>query len=117
MQTVCNYARIRTEHPKLFIFETSRGNTFLENKQLLVENMDLFTYINSKFIYVEKHIFREMSKLYHDFLTHKCLLEQQVFENSLIIATQAPDKFAYHLMKGSGYMSIIAREVVHILGA
>ena len=56
-----------------------------------------------------------MSKLYHDLLTHKCQLEQQVFKNSLIIATQAPDELAYHLMKGPGYMSIIAGEVVHII--
>ena len=104
---------MRTEHPKLLIFKTTRGNPFLENKQLLVENIDLFTYINSKFMYVKRHIFREMSKLYHDLLTHKCKLEQQVFKNSLIIATQAPDEFAYHLMKGPGYMSIIAGEVVN----
>ena len=114
MQPVCNYVLIRTEHPKLLIFETTRGNTFLENKQLLVENMDFFTCINSKFIYVERHIFREMSKLYHDLLIHKCQLEQQVFKNSLIIATQSLDEFAYHLMKGPGYMSIIAGEVVHM---
>ena len=89
------------------MFETTRGNTFLENKQLSVEYMDLFTYINSKFIYVERHIFREMSKLYHDLLTHKCQLNQQVSKNFLIIATQAPDEFAYHLMKIPGYKSII----------
>ena len=47
-------------------------------------------------------------------MTHKCKLEQQVFKNSLIIATQEPDEFAYHLMKGAEYMSIIA-EVVHIV--
>ena len=77
--------------------------------------MDFFTYIISKFIYVERHIFREMSELYHDLLTHKCKLEQQVFKNSLIIATQAPDEFAYHLMKSPGYMSIIAGEEAHIV--
>ena len=36
--------------------------------------MDIFTYVNSKFIQ----------------------------------ATQSPDEFAYHLMKGPGYMSVIA---------
>ena len=76
--------------------------------------MALFTYINSKFIYVERHIFGEMSKLYHDLLTYKCQLEQRIFKNSLIIATQAPEECAYDLMKGPGYMSIIAGEVVHM---
>ena len=114
MQPIWNYILIRTEHPKLLIFETTRGNTSLKNKQLLVENMDLFTYINSKFIYVERHIFSKISKLYHDLSTHKCQLEQQVFKNFLIIVTQAQDEFAYHLVKGPGYMSIIV-EVVHIV--
>ena len=53
MQPVCNYVLICTKHTKLLIFETTQGNTFLENKQLLVENMDFFKYINSKFNNVE----------------------------------------------------------------
>ena len=56
-----------------------------------------------------------MNRLYYDLLNHKCLLEQQVFKNSLIIVTQSPDEFAYHLMKGPGYISIIAGEVAHII--
>ena len=115
MQPVSNYVLIRIVHPKLLIFETARGNTYLEKKQPLVENVDLITYINSKFIYVKRHIFRQMSKLYHDLLTHKCQIEKHVFKNSLFIANQAPDEFAFYLIKGPGYMSIIAKEVVHIV--
>ena len=48
---VCSYVFIQTEHPKLLIFETRPGNSFLENKHLEVQNMDIFTYVNSKFIY------------------------------------------------------------------
>ena len=108
---------IRTEHPKLLILEITSGTSILQKKKPLVQNMDLFTYtcINSKFIYIERHIRNEVNKLYHDALTQKCKLEQQVFKNTLILATQAPDEFAYHLMKGPGYMSIIAGEVVHII--
>ena len=29
--------------------------------------------------------------------------------------THSPDEFAYHLMKGPGYMSVIVGEVVHII--
>ena len=48
---VCSYVLIQTEHPKLLIFETRPGNSFLENKNLEVQNMDIFTHVNS-FIYV-----------------------------------------------------------------
>ena len=40
---VCSYVLIQTEHPKLLIFETRPGNSFLENKHLEVHNMDIFT--------------------------------------------------------------------------
>ena len=66
---------IQTEHPKLLIFETRLGNSFLENKRLEVQNMDIFSYVNSKFVYVEKHIRIEITRLYHDVLTQRCLLE------------------------------------------
>ena len=77
--------------------------------------MDIFTYVNSKFIYVERHIRTEVDRHYHDALTQRCILKQQVFRNTLNLVTQSPDEFAYHLMKGPGYMSVIAREVVHIV--
>ena len=48
-------------------------------------------------------------------LTQRCILEQQVFRKTLTLATQSPDEFAYHLMKGPGYMSVIAGEVVNII--
>ena len=51
---VCSYVLIQTEHPKLLIFETRPGNSFLENKHLEVQNMDIFTYVNSKFICVKR---------------------------------------------------------------
>ena len=77
--------------------------------------MDIFTYVNSKFIYVEQYIRTEVNRLYHDFLTQRCILEQQVFRKTLTLATQLPDEFAYHLMKGPGYVSEIAGEAVHIV--
>ena len=42
-------------------------------------------------------------------------LERQTLKNALAIATQAPDEFAYNLMKGLGYMAVTAGEVVHVI--
>ena len=77
--------------------------------------MDIFTYVNTKSIYVERHIRTEINKLYHDVLTQRCILELQVFRNTLTLVTESQDKFVYHLMKGPGYMSEIAGEVAHIV--
>ena len=77
--------------------------------------MENFTYVNSKFIYVERYIRTEINRLYHDVLTQRCILEQQVFRNTLTFATQSPDEFSYYLMTGPGYMSVISGGVVHIV--
>jgi len=55
-QPLCGYTLLRTEHPKLFILETRKGNTFAARGSIPVNNLDIFTYVNSKFVYVEKHI-------------------------------------------------------------
>lgn len=66
--------------------------------------MDLFIYVNSKFVYEERHIRTQIKQLYLNVLVRRCKLERQSLLNSLVIATLAPDQFAYNLMKGPGYM-------------
>ncbi|KAM0728880.1 hypothetical protein ACS0PU_004234 [Formica fusca] len=110
----CGYSLITTEHPKLLIFETVRGTTVFK-KQSGISNLDIFTYMNSKFVYVEKHVRTQINELYRNLLLHQCKLEKRMLHNALAIATQAPDIFAYHLMKGPGYMALLAGEVIHII--
>lgn len=52
---LCGYTIIRTEHPKLFVMETSPGRTFKEKIKISIENLDIFAYVNSKFIYIKRH--------------------------------------------------------------
>lgn len=73
-----------------------------------MENLDIFAYMNSKFVYVEKHIRHQMISLYHNVMQQKCELERQVITNALSYATLQPDEFAYRLMKGPGYMAVVA---------
>jgi hypothetical protein len=115
IEEICGRTIIRTEHPKLMIFETKQKGTLIQRKPLIAENLDLFAYMNSKFIYVERHLRTQIREIYHDLLTHRCELERQVLENALSISTQAPDEFAYRLMRGPGYMAMIAGEAVHII--
>lgn len=112
---ICGQNLVQTEHPKLFIYEVENGQGFLQGKKMEVINMDMYTYVNSKFVYTEKHIKTQIQQVYHDLLLHKCELEREMLKNRLAIATQTPDEFAYHLMKGPGYMAVISGEVVHII--
>lgn len=112
---ICGYTLIRTEHPKLFILETRDGQTFASRRKVLVSNLDIFSYVNSKFIYVEKHLKSQIKALYKDVLTQRCNLEQQVLRNALATAAILPEKFARAVTKSPGYMAVIAGEVAHIV--
>ncbi|XP_025157199.1 uncharacterized protein LOC112589174 [Harpegnathos saltator] len=110
----CGYPLVKTEHPKLFIFETFTDLSIFK-KIHNPANTDIFTYMNSKFVYVEKHFRAQLNQLYRNMLYQQCYLEQKMLQNALAIATQSPDIFAYHFMKASGYTSILAGEVIHII--
>lgn len=112
---LCGYTLLRTEHPKLFILEAKPGNTFATRGIIPVNNLDIFTYMNSKFVYIEKHVKQQMTSLYNNVISQKCELERQVIMNALSFATLQPDEFAYRLMKGPGYMAVTTGEAVQII--
>ncbi|KYN12084.1 hypothetical protein ALC57_15751 [Trachymyrmex cornetzi] len=79
-------------------------------------------YINSKFVYVERHIqpyqlifIIQINQLYRNILLQQRQLEYQTMQNALAIAATSPDIFAYHFMKGPGYMALLAGEVIHMV--
>ena len=112
---VCGYILIRTEHPRLLLHEIMHGQGYIRSGPLDVSNMDIFAYINSKFVYVERHVKSQIQRLYYDVSLQRCALEREMLRNRLAIATVAPDEFAYQIMKGPGYMAVLAGEVVHLL--
>lgn len=113
--TKCGYQLIQTEHPKLFILEGSKGTFFATKQSISPKQMDLFAYVNSKFVYVEKHLHTQMNDLYKDILTQRCLLEQKVLRNSLSLASIEPDLFALNYMQGPGFLSVIGGEIIYII--
>jgi len=112
--TRCGYILTRTEHPKLMIFETTPGDAIFQRSGQ-INNLDIFTYMNSKFVYVEKHIRTQINQLYRNILLQQCNLELRMMQNALAIAARSPDIFAYHFMRGPGYMALLAGEVIHII--
>jgi len=61
--------------------------------------------MNSKFVYVEKHIRTQINQFYRNILLQQCDLESRMMQNALAIAAKSPDIFAYHFVKGSEYMA------------
>lgn len=112
---ICGYTIIGTEHPKLFIFKTRQGSVFISRTGTSIDNLDIFVYVNSKFVYVERHIRTQMNALYYDIMQQKCELKREVLQNTLSLATILSDEFAYQLMKAPEYMTVVTGEVSHVI--
>jgi len=113
--SLCGYTLVQTEHPKLFILETQRDHTFKIRSRISVNNLDIFAYVNSKFVYVEKHIKTQLTHLYRDIMEQKCALEKQILQNALTLSSIAPDEMAHRIMKTPGYTAVAAGEVIHLI--
>ena len=98
-EMMCGYLIQRTEHPKLFIVENHKGLILPARNGISIENLDIFSYVNSKFVYVERHIRTQLSRLYHDITLQTCNVERQVLKTLITLAPLTPDEFAYQLMK------------------
>ncbi len=110
----CGYRLIKTEHPKLFFLEdTDEEDTKL--KTITPANIDIFAYMNSKFVYVERYIKGQMNKMYYDLIKKQCELERRVITNALSIATISPEEFGYVIMEEPGYLGIVTGEVIHLI--
>lgn len=112
---ICGYKLFRTEHPKLLILETQRGRTFKIRSKISIDNLDIFAYVNSKFIYVEKHVKSQLTRMYQDIMEQKCALERQILRNALSLSSIAPDEMAYRILKTPGYTAVTAGEVIHLI--
>ncbi|KYN00131.1 hypothetical protein ALC62_09092 [Cyphomyrmex costatus] len=112
---VCGYKLSQTEHPKLFILQTQKGRTFKTRTKVSVDNLDIFFYVNSKFVYVEKHIKKQLTQLYRNLMEQKCALEKQVLKNALTLASIAPDETAYRIMREPGYTAVLSGEALHLV--
>ena len=77
-------------------------------------NLELMAYVNSQFVYVEKHLKRQLGMLYRDVLTQQCEIERKVLTNILSIGAQRPEEFAYRLKERAGYIGILAEEDMYI---
>ncbi|KYM96588.1 hypothetical protein ALC62_12750, partial [Cyphomyrmex costatus] len=112
---VCGYKLSQTEHPKLFILQTQKGRTFKTRSRITVDNLDIFLYVNSKFVYVEKHIKKQLTQLYQNIMEQKCAIEKQVLQNALTLASIAPDETAYRIMREPGYTAVLSGEALHLV--
>ncbi|KAL7289959.1 hypothetical protein TKK_0015692 [Trichogramma kaykai] len=113
-ENICGTTFVRLEHPRLQIVENAHKNTLLRKSDIAAANIDIFAYINLKFVYVEKHLKGQIKRMYQN-MKSKCDLERRVIENALSIAAMSPAEAGHKLMKEEGYLAISAGESLHLL--
>ena len=64
----------------------------------------MFTYVNPKFVYMEKHLKRQIEHLYKNIVRQKCNIENQVLKNALIHV--APGDVATTITREHGNLAI-----------
>ena len=94
--------------------ELEEGDDLKFSTTVPAADIDILSYVNSKFVYVEKHIKRQINALYMDVIAKKCALERKVLGNTLSIGAQKPEEFALRLKGRPGYIGILAGEVIYV---
>jgi hypothetical protein len=113
---ICNQPGFLTEHPKIIVLKPGINNEFYFEKKtpIIAENVDLMTFINSKFVYLEKHLAGQLQSLYVTFAKQQCKRQVDILNNLLTIALIDESSFAYAYMKQPGFLSIRRGEVLYL---
>lgn len=117
-QFVCGFDLKSTEHPQLFAFVTeslSSPTPVKSSSNLNPKSIDLSLYMNTKFVYIERHIGAEIDRMYQDLVFQRCKVEAKTIQNLLTLSLISPEEFAYALMEESGYTAVVNGEVAHII--
>jgi len=76
----------------------------------------ILTYLhNSKFMYVEKHIKIQLTKLYTNIIEQKCALKKQILQNALSLSSVSLDEMAFWIMKTLDYTVVMVGEIIHLI--
>jgi len=73
---LCGYIMTQSKYSKLFILETKRVQMFKARSKISTNYLNIIAYVNSKFVYVKKHIKTQLTKLYTNIMERKCAREK-----------------------------------------
>lgn len=112
---VCNLDAWKTEHPRVLIIEEPEGGFIFTSRRLDTKDMDLFLYMNAKFITYDKHMGSQLTQLNNHINYQRCLLESQMLQSLMSTAYIDPVMFARDYMKEPGYTGFRRNEVIYII--
>lgn len=115
MFNLCGYRAWKTEHPKLIIIESSVGKYPFSDEYKHSSSIDMFLYINTKFVTYDKHVSQQLTSLYRNIMVNKCYNDRQLLHSLMTTAMTEPDLFAIEYKKSVGYTSYRRNEVIYVV--
>lgn len=114
---LCYHHAFETDHPKLHVvIETQQGTGFYFEKGTMDPlEVDLFLYANTKLVFVERHLAKELRTVYKHFHERTCRLQHQALQQLTTLAFVAPEEFAWLYTGKPGVTAIVRGEVVYVL--
>lgn len=111
---LCHLEAYTTDHPRLLVIRQLGTSFYHKQQRLDGTELDLFSYINSKFVYIERHLETNLKTL-HRYIEHLiCEAYVKSLENNLALAYIDPNEFAYLYNKGPGTTGTVLGEVIYI---
>nr|API61888.1 glycoprotein [Mos8Chu0 chuvirus] len=111
----CGYTVLRTDHPKIFIYEVEHSMMVFRSTFAQAKDLDIFTYFNSKITMLESHIQHQLERMYDALYVDLCEIERKILGTQLILAKIYPNDFASDLMRQDGYTAVVAGEVIYLI--
>lgn len=111
---LCNIDVWKTEHDRIFIAEKGHLGYKFEKGSIITSNIDLTSYINTKFSYLVHHFQTNLQQLYKVIQLRECETRKMVLEHRLILANGSPDKVGA-LIEGNGVYGRILGESLYII--
>ena len=110
----CGEMLVRTEEPGFFV-RILNNNVHNRYRQSSYKEVNLFSYINVKYIYIERHFREQIEQLHQSILLKRCESRTAELRQVLNSFNTPPDIFALNLMKRTGFIAHKAGEVVHVV--
>ncbi|AYP67567.1 glycoprotein [Genoa virus] len=114
---LCHQQAVETDHPKLFVVNKAMGigGFYFIKTQVHPSEVDLFLYTNSKLVYVEQHLSRELTTVFQHFHKRMCEVKHQSLNQLTTLAFMSPEEFAWAYAKRPGVTGVVRGEIVYVV--
>jgi hypothetical protein len=112
---VCHQHGYSTEHPKLSVIVGTSTGFFFQKSTITPENLNMFLYTNSKFVFLERHFAGQFDTLYAHFHAKICMLKHTSLMHLISLAYISPTEFAWAYTQKPGVTALLRGEAIYTI--